>query len=273
MRNIAFASCAELPVDDEDCNFILEECARRGVNAVVIPWTEMVDFALFDAVILKSCWDYSDHGDDFLNWAKTVSSVTKLLNPYQAVEWNQHKRYLLELQNAGLEIVPTILVEHGIPLSWDSLVALDAWSDAIIKPAVSAGSAGFTRVLPEGRRREIDVRSAVEDILVQPFLSLTESLGERAIVVLAGEPSHVLLRKWSSPTQLSVSVEPVSEEDRIIARKVSRFLPWFLPYLRIDLLPYDGDSWLISEVEAIEPKLYLERSSGAVSKYIDAILE
>ena len=276
MRYLAFASCVDLPVPDEDFGLILDECARRGIRTAAIPWTDDLDFSEFDAVVLKSCWDYSDHAEEFLVWAKAVSEATRLLNPYHAVEWNQHKSYLLQLQGAGLDIVPTMLVRAGSQVEPVSDAALDMWGDTIVKPAISAGSCGFTPLIGEGRPKvvaELERHSRTQDVLVQPFLRLTETQGERAIVVLGGEPTHVVRRKWRSNGQLSVSIERVTADDESVVEKVLRAIPWKLPYLRIDLLPDDEDRWLLSEVEAIEPKLYLDHVPWAVGKYVDAILE
>ena len=60
---------------------------------------------------MRSTWDYQERRDEFLAWARGIGD--RLVNPPAVLEWNTDKRYLRELADAGLPVVPTALVEPG----------------------------------------------------------------------------------------------------------------------------------------------------------------
>ena len=103
-----------------------------------------VDWSRFEAVVLRSTWDYPPRLDAFLAWA---AGVPRLINPLDLVRWNTHKRYLLELEAAGIPIVPTRLAEPGG--AWD---AFHDWHEVVVKPAVSAGSVDTARYVHDDPR-------------------------------------------------------------------------------------------------------------------------
>ena len=63
-----------------------------------------VDWDAFDLTVVRSTWDYVGRRDEFLAWAE---SVPRLHNPAEVLRWNTDKRYLAELTEAGLPVVPT----------------------------------------------------------------------------------------------------------------------------------------------------------------------
>ena len=132
---------------DAETRPLLAALAARGVDAVDLPWDEpdeTADWAGADLVVVRTTWDYTERRDAFLAWAARVEAGTRLQNPLAVLEWNSHKRYLVELAEAGVPVVPTTLLPQGRspgPLPPGPLV---------VKPAVSAGGA---RHPPRRRRR------------------------------------------------------------------------------------------------------------------------
>ena len=90
-----------------------------------------------DAVVLRETWDYADDRDAFLAWLHRIAGQTLLLNPADVVEWNTDKRYLRELADAGMPVVPTLFLEPGA--AWDAWLPAGEHADIVVKPAVSAG--------------------------------------------------------------------------------------------------------------------------------------
>ena len=78
--------------------------------------TRLPDWAGFDVAVIRSTWDDIDHLADFEAWLDSLAEVTLLLNPAELVRWNLHKRYLVDLADRGVPIVPTVLVERGADL-------------------------------------------------------------------------------------------------------------------------------------------------------------
>ena len=130
-----------------------------AIEAEIVPWGAGPDWAGYDGVLIRHTWDYVFDRDSFLVWADEVAHVTRLANAPEVLRWNTDKRYLRDLEAAGVRIVPTIWVAPGED------VPEIAWESFVVKPSVSAGarlSARYTR----GRLRGASV----------PSQSLTEVL-------------------------------------------------------------------------------------------------
>ena len=76
--------------------------------------------------------------DAFLAW---VAGLPNVLNPAPVIRWNADKRYLRELADAGLPVVPTTYLEPGDPFTPPN-------TPFVVKPAVGAGSKDSARYKP-----------------------------------------------------------------------------------------------------------------------------
>ena len=91
---IAFVTCADMPKPDSDAELLMAAC---GVPVDLVAWDADVDWSAYRCVLLRSPWDYHTRLPEFLTWARRVDRCSRLLNPLPVIEWNSHKRYLLEL--------------------------------------------------------------------------------------------------------------------------------------------------------------------------------
>ena len=109
MKDVALATCSELPDLDADDRPLVPALAERGVSAQPAVWDDpAVDWAAFDLVVLRSTWDYAERRDVFLTWA---SSLERVVNRFPVLEWSSDKaRYLVDLRAADVPIVPTSFV-------------------------------------------------------------------------------------------------------------------------------------------------------------------
>ena len=108
---IAIATCAELPDLDEDERRLIDALSALGATARPVVWDDpTVDWASFDAVVLRATWDYSRRIEEFIAWTRRVAAATSLFNPADVVEWNTDKRYLTDLAAAGVPIVNSDMV-------------------------------------------------------------------------------------------------------------------------------------------------------------------
>lgn len=103
-----------------------------------------MEWAGFDAVLVRSTWDYLGKLAAFRRWISEVGSTAVLLNPPETLHWNLHKGYLLELQAHGVPVVPSMLLGPGEHPDWHQAFARHG--ELVLKPAVSAGSFGTIRV-------------------------------------------------------------------------------------------------------------------------------
>src|SRR5665647_420788 len=145
MKKVLFLSCDSLAgfvTDDQLLAAKLKDSGRYEVSTA--SWSSKTNWSLYDVVIIRTTWDYTQRHQEFLTVLKEIEdSGAQLLNPLSTVKWNYHKGYLSELQEAGIFIVPTVFFEAK-----DKPKIPDAWNANrfIIKPAISA-SAKDTKIL------------------------------------------------------------------------------------------------------------------------------
>jgi glutathione synthase/RimK-type ligase-like ATP-grasp enzyme len=285
MMKVALATCASVPDLTEDDRLLLDELSRRGITARPVVWNDLgVRWSTFDRVVIRSCWDYHLRLPQFLAWLDHVEAdKVPLWNPAPLVRSNAHKSYLKELKAAGLPVVPTAWLERGSTLDLGRLLQDRGWSEAVIKPAVSASAFRTWRVSAQDAasgdtRRAFRELVAESDVLVQPFLREIEQEGEWSFVFLGGEFSHAVLKRPAAGDFRvqaeyggSVLTQPPPSSAISEAKAVANHLrgPW--AYARIDAVLAEGALTLM-EVELIEPYLFLGSHPMAAVRLADAIL-
>jgi glutathione synthase/RimK-type ligase-like ATP-grasp enzyme len=283
MTTIALATTVPALALDDDLPPLRAACDRAGIDAAVLAWDDpTVSWARFDAVLLRSTWDYTSRLPDFLAWCGRVSASTRLVNPLPVVRWNTDKRYLGELANAGAPVIESHFLAPG-----DDPARLPALDEFVVKPTVGAGSRGARRFVAAERAQAIDHARALLDagqhVLVQPYLDQVDDAGETALLYFGGEFSHAirkgpLLRRGSDATRALFAAEHIgprtpSKAERAAAGRVLSALPFPMPlYVRVDLLP-SADGPQLLELELTEPSLFLEHGEGAADRLVAALLD
>jgi hypothetical protein len=193
MTSIALVTCAALPELDPDELLLKSALEAEGLQVTACIWTDAgVDWSAYDLVVVRSPWDYTDFHEDFIAWAKRVDAVTTLLNPADVIEWNTDKRYLRDLLDAGVPVVPTVFLEPGGRTEW---VPPAGFAEYVVKPAVSAGSRDTMRYIaaesmdvPRAHAQRLLDESRV--VMIQPYLDAVDTVGETAVIYMGGEFSH-----------------------------------------------------------------------------------
>ncbi len=264
--------------DDE---LAVEPFRDRGWNVEFVPWRADVDWTVFEAVIIRSTWDYHMHLDSFLAVLEHIDAKTRLLNQLDVVRWNSRKTYLADLEDRGIEIVPTIfdarLEPQGLVFLFDRLQS----DRIIIKPVVSAG-AHRTFLVERDAPSSASARAALssfcnDGFIAQPFIDAVLTEGEYSVFYFDDRHSHTVVK---TP---KVHDFRVQEEHGGTIREVAP--PAGLPeashrafaavepqplYARIDLVRGAAGAWMVMEIELIEPSLYLRASAGAPSRLAHA---
>lgn len=275
MRRIALATCAALPRLEPDDQLLLAPLAARGIDAVPAIWDDpTVDWSAFDLTVVRNTWDYIHRRDAFLDWAR---AVPRLANRAEVLTWNTDKRYLRELEAAGLPIVPTAFVPPG------DRVAVTG--ESVVKPTVSAGSQDTLRLGDEDavHAQVARLHAVGKTAMVQPYLADVDTAGETALLYFDGAFSHAIRK---GPMLLPGEVkdpdlfyaeeisprEPSAAEralgDRVVAYVTQRFGTPL--YARVDLLPHGGEPVII-ELELTEPSVFVGYADGAPERFADAI--
>lgn len=281
MARVGLVTCRPLPEPDPD-EALLVAGLRPHFDAVeLVAWNDPADDpGRCDVCVLRSCWDYPTAPEAFLAWLERADAGTRLLNPLAVVRWNLHKRYLAELENGGVPIVPTAWVERGAGTTLAEIRGARGWDDVVVKPAISAGSL-LTRRFPPGEEEagEAFLRElvAARDALVQPYVAAVERDGERALVWIDGEFTHAIgkfARFAGGEERVSEQALRLEEDELRFAEGVLERLPFRseLLYARVDVFRGDDGRLRLSELELIEPSLFLLQSPDACARLVRGIV-
>ena len=264
---------------DNDLPVALEAMRDARLDAQAVIWDdETVDWGDFDLVVVRSTWDYVPRRPEFLRWARRVEDTTLLANPARCLAKNTDKTYLRVFAQKGVPTIPTVWFEPGDSSAdcADTLVDL-GWQRLVVKPNVDG--AGRNAVLVESPQQAAAQASewATQGLtaMVQPYLSVVERSAELSVVVLGGEISHAVSRKaplTNSGDSSAVEVLEVPAEVRELVPQIMRAGRdgEDLLYARIDLVPH-GHEWLLMELEATEPRLFLNSAPGAPARFAAAV--
>lgn len=239
--------------------------AAHGIEARWVRWDDpAVDWAAADLVAVRSTWDYHRRLPAFLAWAREVEALATLLNGADVFAWNADKAYLAELAGA-VPTVPTMLLDDA-DLAGGLAVALDRWGSVVVKPRTGAGGVGVVVV---GAVDDPRLEGLVTGPwIAQPLVDSVRTTGESSVYVFdgvavaqvdkvaaAGEVRvHELYGGRSTPVGLDPERAAVAAT---AVRKVAASRGADLAYARVDLMVWEG-AWVVSELELIEPGLYLD---------------
>ncbi len=281
MRTVLFVTWSGLPELAADDRLAADRLRARGVDVGSVAWDAAHGaWRSADALVLRSCWDYHLRGTEFLDWLDAVDEAgVPLWNPPHVVRWNAHKRYLIELAEAGLPVVPTALLERGSQEDLDALCAARGWSAVVIKPAIGASAFGARLFGVGDIAADADLarwRSG-HDLLVQPFVPEIQSDGEWSLIFLGGAYSHAV-RKRPRPGDFRVQYElggtqQSARPSRAVIEGARAILdgapgPWL--YARVDGVVTE-DGFLLMELEMLEPSLFLDVDATAPDRFADAV--
>lgn len=289
-RRIALVTAHAARGLDADMPPLLAAFAAAGAEAEIVDWDDSaVDWARFDAALLRSAWDYAERLPEFLAWVERAAAVTRLVNPPAVVRWNADKHYLGELARKGLPVVATTYAEPGADASevLRQCRALHACAELVVKPAVGAGSR-------DARRHE---RTATDEILahlrpllaagrsmmLQPYLEGVDTHGETGLMFIAGRFSHAvrkgpLLPRGAPATSGLFAPEQIStrlpaKDELAAAQRILAALPFGeLLYGRVDMIRDEAGTPRLLELEITEPSMYFAYAPGSAERFAAAAL-
>jgi glutathione synthase/RimK-type ligase-like ATP-grasp enzyme len=253
-----------------------------GARARVVVWSDAgVDWTAFDAVVIRSCWNYHLCINEFHAWLASLEAARiRVMNSPDLVRWNSDKRYLIDLARRGVATIPTMVVRRGRPNDVAQVGAAEGWSRVVVKPAISAsGYETYAVNLPldEASRAVVSRVTSLGDTLVQPFATEVPRDGEYSFTFIDGTFSHATIKRamhgeFRVQTEHGGSVETVNAPPELVAQaaRAIEALPETPLYARVDGISRDG-AFLLMELELIEPNLFLEFGSGAVERMASAI--
>jgi glutathione synthase/RimK-type ligase-like ATP-grasp enzyme len=283
-RRLAIAASKLSPGIHPDDAHLMQFLRDNGIDPTPASWNDpTVDWSGFDAILIRTTWDYFRHYDEFLAWLARIEQLgVPTINPVPLLRWNSDKRYLLQLPAHDVDVIPTQVARAA-----DLRATLSPMQGAhvVIKPTVS-GTAWHT---VRGIVGTPALNAAVSDLppqmdyLIQPFMQEIEREGELSVLFFGGTFSHAVRKRpaandYRVQSEFGGSVEVIAPGADIIAAAhraltaVAKLGYEGGSYARIDGVMSAG-RFLIMEVEMIEPALYFEGNMDAARRFAGVIAE
>jgi glutathione synthase/RimK-type ligase-like ATP-grasp enzyme len=278
---VALVTCGAFPKLYEDDLLLVPALAAFGLAGEPIVWNDpAVDWSSFDAIVIRSPWDYFERVAEFRAWLQArVAGRALLCNSGDVLTWNFDKRYLEEFASAGVSVVPTVCVARGEKPDLAALADARGWKEIVIKPSISGGGYRTHRLcVDDAGAHAAEVEGILRDrgLLMQPFLPEIAE-GELSLLFFDGVFSHAV-RKRPKPGDYRVqfqfggTTETVDVDSTLVeqARACVLAAPSLPVYARVDGVIKDGQ-FLLMELEVFEPLMFLSSHPEAPARFARAV--
>jgi glutathione synthase/RimK-type ligase-like ATP-grasp enzyme len=279
--------CAFLTLDERG-DFVIDDehaiapLAELGWRVETLSWRQATQpWSDFDAVIIRSTWDYWNDVPAFLEALARINRQTRLANPLDLVHWNLAKTYLRDLEGQGVGVVPTLWLDGLDGSSPGECSERLGTKELVVKPVIGAnGQDAFRFVGGEDpvRWATIAERFPGRACMVQPFLRNVLAEGEYSLFYFNAEFSHAILKvpaagEFRSQEERGAEIHAVEPAQALLLsgrRAMAAVSPAPL-YGRVDFVRNAAGNFDVMELELIEPSLYLRMEPEAPQRFARAV--
>lgn len=284
--SIAIATCEGHPhAADADAPFIAA-LTSRGIHTRRLAWSDPhAPWHTFTACVIRSTWDWHERPAEFRAWMDRVEPLTTLINPAPTLRWSLDKRYLADLESAGIRCVPTRYLDIPNAALAPQLIrqaASDAgWPRIVIKPSLGATAYRTALITADA---DLETWAAANPdftgtLLLQPFLNSITSHGEFSLTFFNHHFSHAA-RKLPKPGDFRVqsdfggTLHPATcpPQELALAERCLRALPAPALYARVDIARSADNQPMLMELELVEPDLFLDVHPPSAAAFADAVI-
>ncbi|MGH1362657.1 MAG: ATP-grasp domain-containing protein [Calditrichia bacterium] len=274
MKKIAFATFSGGP-ELTPSDALVAKAFPVNVQCSAVPWDAAANFRDFDAIVIRSTWNYHLKEAQFQSWLSNLQeSAIPVFNSAETILWNMNKSYLLELNT---RIVPSIIAMRHEYRKVKAFLQSHNSEKAVVKPLVSA-SAHKTVLLNSISETAFAEAAGTVEVLVQPFFTEITG-GEWSLMFFNGIYSHAVLKR---PKAGDFRVQndfggiaevhaPPNEAMQAATALLATLSPLPL-YARVDGLMKD-DKFYLMELELIEPELFVTRVPESAARFATALLD
>lgn len=267
----------------QEDGLVMDALKAKGYRVTRKSWSDPeFDWSSTKAVIFRTTWDYFDRYEEWKGWLEKVSQMTKMINPYELIQWNMDKHYLADLRKKGINIPETHYVEIGVVTNLAALFAQKEWTECILKPCISGAARHTYRIdLSNIHEHEPIFQKLIQDeaMMLQPFQKNVLAKGEISLMVMGGQFTHAVL-KIAKPGDFRVQDDfggtvheytPTSEEIAFAEKAVAACSPQ-PHYARVDIIRDNDDQLAVIEMEMIEPELWFRLKPEAAEVLAESIV-
>ncbi|MEZ6139623.1 MAG: hypothetical protein R3B84_03540 [Zavarzinella sp.] len=197
------------------------------------------------------------------------------------IEWNTDKQYLKDLRESGVAIPETRFIQQDSEISLESLFLGTGFADAIIKPFVGgAAKSTFRIAVNDSPQWETTWQNCLAQggMLFQEFEPAIQHNGEISLIYFGAEYSHAVIKRAKAGDFRvqddhggTVAVYHPSKHAVEIGRQILLQAPQLPAYARVDLLPADYETYLLMELELIEPELFMRFAPPSAGKFAHVV--
>lgn len=281
--HLAIVTSADLPELFGGEKLLPSALAQLGIRTTICVWDDPdVVWQDFDAVVIRCPWDYHEKLPAFLQWLEVLRDLKlRVINELATLQWNLNKKYLFELSQQQLPVIPSFCLsptdQHTLP----ELMQLLESEELVVKPVQSAGAWRTLRVNRDNLAqmdRDFSVWRREQEFLVQPFMPEIMQDGEWSLIFFQGEYSHALIKRAKagdfrvqSDHGGTVHVIDAPAGMQAQARQILQAVKHMPCYARVDGVVRDGQ-FMLMELELLEPELFLELDPQAPQRFAQAIV-
>ena len=254
----------------------------KGLKVDITYWDNpSYEWQQTKSVLFRTVWDYFERFDEFWEWLEQVKTKTRLINSYELIKWNIDKHYLRDLKNNDIQVVPTYFVDKGNNISLKEIAYLKDWKHIVIKPAISASAFNTYKITNneiEQKEQLFHELLQTHDMLVQPFFQTISELGEASLMVFGGKFTHAILKKAKTgdfrvQDDFGGTIHDYNptQEEIDFAEKVFQSCISMPIYGRVDIIWDTNKNLYLSELEIIEPELWIRNRPESANKIAEVV--
>jgi glutathione synthase/RimK-type ligase-like ATP-grasp enzyme len=282
-RAIALVTYSGEPTLTADDRLLQAALADEGCIATPVNWDAAVAWETFDAIIIRSPWDYYKRYGEFTAWLERLEAAgARVFNSASLLRWNSEKSYLRQLASAGVNVPPTEWIARGTTVSLHDLMRQRRWEQIVVKPTISATAYHTYRLGPDISAEDqarADELTTSRDVMIQPYLDEVASAGELSLLFFGGEFSHAVLKRpkagdFRVQSDFGGTVEQVTPaaQDIAEAAQVLAAAPEPTLYARVDGCIVGGH-FMLMELEIVEPCLFFSYDTESAARLAHHVRE
>lgn len=290
--------CAILTMDnlsDFECydNLLDEPLVKLGWQTQLVSWrSKNINWQQFDAVIIRSPWDYQDDASAFTAVLEQIDSSSAVLqNSLATVRWNIDKIYLNSLADNNVTIVPTLWQKNFSSNDLAGFFNHFNCHQLVIKPRVSANADNTFWLKKESAEQfsaQLEAIFSQSEFMVQPFMSSVINEGEFSLFYFDGQYSHAILKTpkaddFRVQEEYGGRLQAITPEKSLFTQAEDTLaaitqLTGEMPlYARVDFVRIGdkttSEEFALMEAELIEPSLYFNMDEHAAQRFANAFVE
>lgn len=287
--------CAILTMDnlsDFECydNLLDEPLAKLGWQTQLVPWrSENINWHWFDAVIIRSPWDYQDDASAFTTVLEKIDSSSAVLqNSLETVRWNIDKIYLNSLAENNVTIVPTLWKKNFSIKELADFFTYFNCQQLVIKPRISANADNTFWLKKESAEQftiQLEEVFSQSEFMVQPFMNSVIEEGEFSLFYFDGQYSHAILKTpkaddFRVQEEHGGRLQAITPEKALLVQAdgtlaaITKLTGEMPLYARIDFVRISdetaSEAFALMEAELIEPSLYFNMNDNSAQRFADA---